>query len=292
MAEINAALVKQLRDMANGAPMGKCKKALEENGGDLQKALDALRAANPTMKPNEDKKKAEGGVGMTLAPDGKGVAAVMIECDTDFAARSENFQKLMKTVLAGVLQSKAKDAEAAKALPAVKKELQEATAMTIRENLVLARAEFKQVEGDGRCNIYVHHNGTVGVAVGVSAPAAVAQKPELAALLRDICMHATAHDPAPMAIDKDGIPADLVAREKAVYLKQIDENPADAKKPQNIKEKMVEGRLRKFYEERALLEQKFVKDQELSIRALLDKAGKDLGGALKIQWFIRLAVGG
>lgn len=291
MVEINAALVKQLRDMANGAPMGKCKKALEENGGDLQKALDALRAANPAMKPNEDKKKAEGAVALQLAPDGKGVAAVMITCDTDFAARSENFKKLMNTVVSAVLQSKAKDAAATAELPSVKKEMQEAKAMTIRENLELARAEFRAVEGDGRANVYVHHNGTVGVAVGISCPADVAKKPALEALIRDICMHATAHDPAPIAVDKDGIPADLVAREKAVYLKQIDENPADAKKPQNIKEKMVEGRLRKFYEERALLEQKYVKDPESSIRQLLEKAGKDLGGQLKVSWFVRLSIG-
>ena len=164
--------------------------------------------------------------------------------------------------------------------------------MTIRENLQLERAEFKALEGDGKIVTYVHHTGQVGVAVAAATSADAAKKPEFEALLRDVAMHATAHDPAPVAVDKDGVPADLVARERAVYLQAIDENPADAKKPANIKDKMVEGKMRRFYEERVLLDQKFVKDPETSIRQLIEKAGKAIGADVKLSWFSRLAIKG
>lgn len=291
MAEITAALVKTLRDKTN-APMGKCKKALEETGGDVDKAVDLLRAQDPKMKAGDEHQAAEGMVAIAVAPDGKGAALVRLLCETDFAARSENFKKLVDVITREVLASKVTSVEAAKELPAVKKEMQEAAALTIRENLQLDRAEFKPVDGEGRVATYVHHTGQVGVAVAVTAPAGAAGKPELDAALRDIAMHATAHDPAPVAVDRDGVPADLVARERAVYLKQIEENPADAKKPENIKEKMIDGKMRRFYEERVLLEQKFVKDPEVSIRQLLERTGKALGGDVQVAWFVRLAVKG
>lgn len=290
MAEITAALVKTLRDKTN-APMGKCKQALEKTNGDIEAAVDYLRSLG--VKPaGEENKAAEGMVAMSLTPDGKGLAWVKLLCETDFAARSENFKKLVGVVLGEVAKAKVKDAAAAKELPAVKKEMQEAGAMTIRENLQLDRAEFRTLEGDGKVVTYVHHTGQVGVAVAGQTTAAIAAKPELEALLRDVAMHATAHDPAPVSVDKDGVPADLVARERAVYLKAIEENPADAKKPENIKEKMVEGKMRRFYEERVLLEQKFVKDPETSIRQLVEKTGKALGGEIKLAWFVRAAVKG
>lgn len=289
MAEITAALVKQLRDKT-GAAMGDCKKALTETDGDIEKAVDVLRARG--VKGSQlERAAAEGAVAIEVGADGKGAALVVLQCETDFAARSDNFRKLLETVAKAVVEHRPPNAEAAKAVPAVARELQEAGAMTVRENIVVARAEWKTVPGDGRVVGYVHHNGTIGVAVAATCPPAVAAKAELEALLRDIAMHATAHDPPPVAVDREGIPADLVARERAVCLKQIDENPADAKKPENIKEKMLEGRMRRFYEERALLEQKFVKDPETSIKQLLERAGKELGGAIQLAWFQRLAVG-
>lgn len=290
MAEITAALVKTLRDKT-GAPMGKCKQALEKCDADVEKAVDYLRSLG--VKPaGEENKAAEGMVAMLVAPDGKGLASVKILCETDFAARSENFKKLVDVLVAEVLASKSQNVEAARELPGVKRELQEAGAMTIRENLQLDRAEFKGLEGEGKIVTYVHHTGQVGVAVAATTSADAAKKPEFEALLRDVAMHATAHDPAPVAVDKDGVPADLVARERAVYLQAIDENPADAKKPANIKEKMVEGKMRRFYEERVLLDQKFVKDPETSIRQLIEKTGKAIGAEIKLAWFTRLAIKG
>ena len=282
MATISAALVKQLRDKT-GAGMGDCKKALIETEGDVDKAVDVLRAKG--IKDSQaSRSAAEGQVAFKASDDGKGVAIVELRCETDFAARSENFTKLMTTVVDAVASEKPKDADAAKEIPAIKDGLQDAAAVTIRENIVLNHAEYKTLDGDGKIGTYVHHNGSVGVAVGVNGPADDA-------LLRDLAMHITAHDPAPVSVSRDQIPEDLVKREKAVYQAQIDENEKDRNKPENIKEKMIEGRLRKFYEERALLEQKFVRDGDKTITQLLQAKGKELGGELSIAWFVRKAVG-
>lgn len=289
MADIPASMVKQLRDQT-GAGMGACKKALEETGGDLAKALEFLRAKG--VKPDvAERSAAEGAVSFKLTPDQRAVAVVELRCETDFAARSENFQKLLGQITDEVLKARPADAEAAKAIPAVAAGLKEAGAMTIRENLVLVHAEVKSIDGDGAVGCYAHHNGTVGAAVGFKAPAGAAQKPAFVELAREVAMHVTAHDPRPVAVTREQIPADLVAREKAIYMKQLDEDPKESKKPANIKEKVVEGKLRKFYEERALLEQKFVKDPEVSITQLLEKAGKELGGKVEIAWFVRRQVG-
>ena len=135
------------------------------------------------------------------------------------------------------------------------------------------------------------HHVQVGVAVAVNASADVAAKAEIDVLLKDLAMHATAHHPAPVSVSKDGVPADLVAREKALALQVIDEDPKLSSKPDSIKEKMVEGKLRKFFEERALLEQKFVKDPSQKVGELIAKAAKELGGEIAVAWFVRRGVG-
>ena len=289
MTQISAALVKQLRDKT-GAGMGDCKKALMETDGDVEAAVDVLRSKGLKASKAAEAT-AEGAVSLKVSDDAKAIALVELRCQTDFAARSDNFSKLMDVVSAAVVEHKVGDPEAAKELAPVKEGLQEATAITIRENINVTRAEYKTLEGEGRIGAYVHHNGTIGAAVAINAPAG-ADADKLDALAREIGMHVTAHDPSPVGLDRDSIPEDLVAREKAIYLKAMEDDPKDAKKPQNIKEKIVEGKLRKFFEERALLEQKFVKNPDQSIRELLAATGKDLGGDVSIAWFERLAVGG
>lgn len=290
MAEINAALVKQLRDKS-GAGMGECKKALVETQGDLEAALDLLRAKAVVKESQASRETGEGAITFKRADDGKAVAVVELCCETDFAARNENFQKLLGTIADVVLAEKVTSLADAQAKAPIAEGLKEAGAITIRENIQLKQAEYRALEGDGRIGTYVHHNGRVGVAVGVNTTAEVAAKPELEDLLKDLAMHATAHVPNPVAVDKESIPQDLVEREKQIALRAIDENPKDKEKPQNIKEKMVEGKLRKFFEERALLEQKWVKDPSLSIGELVAQRSKELGGEIKVAWFVRAEVG-
>jgi elongation factor Ts len=289
MAEITAALVKQLRNKT-GAGLGACKKALQETDGDVEKAVDVLRAKNVKVS-QLDRKAAEGAVLLEVDPGNKTVAIVELRCETDFGARSDNFKTLIKAVAQAVLEHKPATLEEARELKPVADGLQEAAALTIKENIVLARADVRTLEGEGRVGCYVHHNGQIGTVVAVHAPEEVASKPEVADLIKDLAMHATAHHPAPVAVDRESIPEDLVAREKAVALRALDENPKDAKKPDNIKEKIVDGKLRKFFEERALVDQKFVKDPETRIRKLLEAKSKELGGTISVAWFTRVKLG-
>jgi elongation factor Ts len=289
MADINAALVKKLRDMT-GAGMGACKKALVASEGDLEKAADLLRAQG--VKADQlERDASEGAILLKTADDGKGVAIVELRCETDFAAKSENFQKLLKAVADAVLEHKTTNAADTKAIAVVSSGLQEAGAVTIRENVVLAQAEYRALDGEGKIGTYTHHNGKVGVAIAVNTSSAVCGKGELDALLRDLAMHATAHVPNPVAVDKDSVPVDLVEREKKVALQTIDQDPKLSDKSDEIKQKMVDGKLRKFFEERALLEQKFVKDPSQTVNDLLTKHAKQLGGEIKVAWFVRQAVG-
>ena len=288
--KISAAMVKELRDKT-GAVMGACKKALVETEGDLEQAVDVLRLKG--VKPDQAARAtAEGAVSLKVSDDGKSVAVVELRCETDFAARNDNFLALLGTISDTVLSKKLADTASAKAEESISAGVQEAAAVTIRENIVLGFASHRTLDGEGKIGTYVHHNGKIGVAIALNTTAEVAAKPELDQLLKDLAMHATAHHPAPVSVDKDGVPAEHVAREKALALKVIDEDPKLASKPQNIKEKMVDGKLRKFFEERALLEQKFVKDPSSKISDLLAKASKELGGEISCAWFVRQAVGG
>jgi len=289
MAKISAALVKQLRDKT-GAGMGDCKKALVETDGDVEAAVDVLRSKG--VKASQlTRETAEGAVRFDLAEDAKSVAVVELRCETDFAARNDNFVKLLDTISGLVHEQAPATLEAAREIPAIKDGILDAAGMTIRENIQLFKAEKKTLDGDGKIGTYVHHNGKVGVAVGLNASSDVAGKEGFDELLKDLCMHATAHIPAPAGVDRDSISNDLVERERAVALKTIDEDPKMSSKPDEIKQKMVDGKLRKFFEERALLDQKFVKDPNLSIAKLIEAKGKELGGDIKIAWFVRQQVG-
>jgi elongation factor Ts len=287
--KISASQVKELRDKT-GAGMGACKKALVETAGDVEAAVDVLRKKG--VKPDQaSRTAAEGAVLFKVSDCAKHVAVVELRCETDFAARNENFQALLNTIADTVLEKKIENTEAAKADETIAAGIQQAAAMTIRENIVLGEASLRSLEGEGKIGVYVHHNSKLGVAVAVNTTTDVAANADLDALLKDLAMHATAHHPAPVSVSKDGVPEDLVAREKALALAVIDEDPKLASKPDNIKEKMVTGKLRKFFEERALLEQKFVKDPSQKVSDLVAKASKDLGGEISIAWFVRRGVG-
>ncbi|MBL4848695.1 MAG: translation elongation factor Ts [Planctomycetes bacterium] len=289
MAKISAALVKQLREKT-GAGMGDCKKALVETDGDVEAAVDVLRSKG--VKASQlTRETAEGAIRLDVAADGKSVAVVELRCETDFAARNENFLKLLEMIAGAVHESAPESLDAAKEIPAIKDGIQEAAAVKIRENIQLYSAERRELEGSGKIGSYVHHNGKVGVAVALNASSEVMGQEGFDQLLKDLCMHATAHHPAPAGIDRDSISPELVERERAVALKTIDEDPKMSAKPDEIKKKMVDGKLRKFFEERALLDQKFVKDPSLSIAKLVDAKAKELGGEIKIAWFVRQQVG-
>jgi len=287
MATITAAMVKELRT-STGAGMMDCKTALTENDGDMEAAVDWLRTKGLSSAAKKaGRVAAEGLVG--IAVDGTIGAVVEINSETDFVARNEQFQEMVTTI-AG-LGLKAETTEALAAMPygsgdlTVEDHIKKMVG-SIGENMVLRRSDRIQVS-DGVVASYMHNAaapgvGKIGVLVGLESSG---DKEKLQDLGRKVAMHVAAANP--LALSQDDIDASTVERERAVLIEQAKE----AGKPDNIIEKMVEGRLRKYYEEVALLSQVYVVDGESKVGEAIKAAESDVGGEIKITGFSRLALG-
>ena len=282
MAEITAALVKTLREQT-GAGMMDCKKALTESGGDLEGAVDWLRKKGLSQAAKKSGRVAsEGLVGVASAAL-KG-AMVEVNSETDFVARNETFQNFVAT-LASLVLTEGDDVEALKAAPfpgtdrSVSEELTHMVA-TIGENMTIRRARLLSVKS-GVVATYMHNAlkpglGKIGVLVALEAPSELEGLEQLG---RQIGMHVAATRPD--ALDIDAVDPAALERERAV----LSDQARASGKPEAIIEKMVEGRIRKYYEEVVLLEQVWVHDGESRVRAVVKKAGGQMVG------FERFALG-
>ena len=280
MAEITAALVKDLREKT-GAGMMDCKRALTEAGGDMEAAVDWLRTKGLAAAAKKSGRvAAEGLVGVVTTP-GR-AAMVEVNAETDFVARNDRFQVFVETA-AQIALSVGEDLDAIKAAPypgsgrTVADELTHLVA-TIGENMNLRRARVLSV-GGGVVATYVHNTlrpglGKIGVLVAIEGAGEMAA---LETLGRQVGMHIAASSPE--SVDIDGVDPAVVKREKAVLVEQARQSG----RPDNIIEKMVEGRIRKFYEEVVLLEQVWVHDGESRVKAVLAKAGVKLVGFARFK---------
>jgi elongation factor Ts len=280
MPEITAALVKELRDKT-GAGMMDCKRALTEAGGDMEAAVDWLRTKGLAAAAKKSGRvAAEGLVGVVSAP-GR-AAMVEVNAETDFVARNDNFQAFV-TAVTQIALAVGEDLDAIKAAPfpdsgrTVADELTHLVA-TIGENMNIRRARVLSV-GSGVVASYVHNTlkpglGKIGVLVAIEGTGEMAT---LETLGRQVGMHIAASTPE--AIDIDGVDPDALRREKSVLIEQA----RASGRPDNIIEKMVEGRIRKFYEEVVLLEQVWVHDGESRVKAVLEKAGVKLVGFARFK---------
>jgi elongation factor Ts len=280
MPDITAALVKDLRDKT-GAGMMDCKRALTETAGDTEAAVDWLRKKGLAAAAKKSGRvAAEGLVGVVSAP-GR-AAMVEVNAETDFVARNETFQGFVEAV-AKIALDVGEDLDAIKAAPfpgtgrTVAEELTQLVA-TIGENMNLRRARVLKV-GRGVVATYVHNTlkpglGKIGVLVAVEG---TGEMSVLETLGRQVGMHIAATSPE--AIDIDGVDSAALEREKSVLTEQA----RASGRPDNIIEKMVEGRIRKFYEEVVLLEQVWVHDGESRVKAVLAKAGVKLAGFARFK---------
>jgi elongation factor Ts len=288
MTTISATLVKELRDKT-GAGMMDCKTALTENKGDLEQAVDWLRKKGLSKAAKKaDRVAAEGLIG--VAVNGTKGVVVEVNSETDFVARNELFQAFVRTV--GTLAVGASnDVEVLKEAPypgtgrTVAGELTELVAR-IGENLVLRRAQRLAVKA-GVVASYIHNFlapglGKIGVLVALESDAA---EGALAALGRQLAMHVAAANP--LYLDIAAVPAAALERERAVLREQAQITG----KTEAIVERMVEGRLRKFYEESVLLEQVFVIDGETRVGKIVEAAAKEAGAAIRVAGFVRFALG-
>ncbi len=280
MAEITAALVKDLRERT-GAGMMDCKKALIEAEGNMEAAIDWLRKKGLSAAAKKSGRvAAEGLVGVASAPNA--AAMVEVNAETDFVARNETFQGFVAQV-AKIALAVGEDIEAIKAAPypgtgrTVAEELTQLVA-TIGENMNIRRARVLTVP-QGVVATYVHAAIRPGLGkIGVLAAVAGSSEPAaLETLGRQIGMHVAAARPE--ALDVDSVDAAALEREKAV----LSEQARASGKPEAIIEKMVEGRIRKYYEEVVLLEQVWVHDGESRVRAVVKKAGATLNGFARFQ---------
>ena len=290
MAEIAAALVKELREKS-GAGMMDCKKALQENDGDIDLAIDWLRTKGLSKAAKKsDRAAAEGLVGAAVRKDGAGMTGVVVElnAETDFVARNELFQKAAKEI-AGI----ALDQDGVEAISAAKTAGGESVAdmvtnliATIGENMNLRRTHRFSVP-EGAIAAYVHSAivpdlGKIGVLVAVEGKG---DQAKLAEMGRKIAMHVAATNP--LSLSTDDLDPAAVEREKAIFTEQA----LASGKPAGVVEKMVEGRIRKFFEEVVLLKQAFVMNPDQTIEQLVAEVAKETGSPVTVKGFVRFALG-
>lgn len=291
MAEVSLELVKQLRDKTNAGMMD-CKKALAAANGDFEAAVDWLRKNGlAAVAKKSGRVAAEGLIG--VASTGTTAALVEVNAETDFVARNNLFQALVHSAAKGALT--ATDIDALKSAPVLEATADSAANVgdelvrlvaVIGENMQLRRMSKLSV-GQGLVATYVHsaiapNMGKIGVAVALESSASAEG---LADLGKKLAMHIAAA--APVALDVASVDPELVARERAIVTEQAQASG----RPADVIQKMIEGRLRKYYEEVVLLEQAFVMDGKTKISDVVAQAAKDLGAAVTLKGFVRYALG-
>ncbi len=278
--------VKNLREQT-GCGMMDCKKALTESGGDFDKAVEYLREKGlAAAQKKAGRIAAEVMVDATVC--GKVGVVVEVNAETDFVAKNDMFQTFVKDVANVVAEQNPADVEALLACKmgedTVEAALKEKI-LVIGENIKIRR--FERYEGV--CAAYIHAGGTHAVLVGFDTSDEIAAKPEFETYGKDIAMQIAAANPGYLC--EADVPAEVIEKEKEILLAQIANDPKNANKPDAIKEKMVLGRIGKFYKENCLVDQEFVKDNDLTVAKYTDKVAKELGGEIKITKFARYEKG-
>ena len=288
MAQITAALVKELREKT-GAGMMDCKKALGENDGDVEASIDWLRTKGlATAAKKAGRVASEGLVGIAI--DGTKGAIVEINAETDFVARNETFQDFVTTA-SNIALTTGNDVDALKAapFPGEERNVQEQLThmiATIGENMSIRRVQTLSVD-KGVVSSYIHTAlapgiGKIGVLVALETEADAAKAD---AFGKQLAMHVAAAKP--QSISRDDIDQEVVDRERAIFAEQA----RDSGKPAEIVEKMVEGRIRKFYEEACLVDQTFVIDGDSKVSSAIEAAGREAGGSITLKGFSLFVLG-
>lgn len=276
MAETSAASVKALRDRT-GAGMMDCKAALETSGGDLEKAIDFLRKKGMAQAAKRAGREAKEGLVVSRV-SGSRAALAEINCETDFVARTEDFKNLASLALDETFKISG-DASQSKAVTSVVETL----SGKIGEKIVVRRTTLVDSR-DGVLFGYIHSNNKLGIIVELCAGKADSNKSAAFAQLgKDLAMQVAAANP--VAVDRAGVPAAQVEREQTIYKEEI------KGKPENIIDKILQGKLSKFYQTVCLLEQPFIKDDKTSVQQLIAGVSKSLGDTVQVKRFVRYQLG-
>ena len=287
MANITAKDVATLR-AKTGLGMMDCKKALVEADGDMETAVKILREKGLATAAKKESRIAADGI-VKIANKGNLYAIIEVNSETDFVAKNASFQEFVDGILATILANKPAD------LDALMKLTYEGTSATVEATLVekiaiigekLTIRRFSIIEGDAVAT-YVHGNGSIGVIVKFDTD--VAGKDGFDAFAKNIALQIGAY-PTPY-LDRTQVPASVIEEEKNILLAQIANDPANAKKPDAIKEKMVLGRINKFYDNNCLVDMTYVKDEDMKVSKYVETVAKELGGKIAIVEFVRYEKG-
>ena len=285
---ISAKDVMELRKQTDCGMM-ECKKALTDAEGDFAKAVELLREKGlATASKKAGRVAAEGMVYATACSECKVGVALEVNAETDFVAKNDKFVDFVKKVADVIIKENPADVEALMAC-----KMDEGTVDDALKNLILVIKENIKVRRftryEGVCAAYIHAGGTHAVLVNFDTTDEVAAKPEFAAYGKDIAMQIAAANPT--YVCREEVPADVLDKEKEILLAQMANDPKTANKPEAVKEKMILGKVGKFYKENCLVDQAFVKDDKQSVAQHTAQVGKELGGEIKIIKFVRYEKG-
>ncbi len=266
--------VMSLRDKT-GAGLIDCKRALTESNGNMDEAVSILRKKGvATAAKKSGRSASEGIIAQSISSDRSRGILVEVNCETDFVAKNDDFVVFARSVAGDLLENPDADLEEKRTEQVAK----------IGENIQISRSQSLSPESNGLVESYVHTGGKVAVLVSIGSDSAdVSSSEQVATLAKDICMHIAAT--SPVCVSREEVPADLVQKEKEIAQAQ-----AEGKPPQAI-EKIVNGKLNKYYAGACLLEQPFVKNPDQSIQQYVEGVGKDVGSSLKVEKFLRFQVG-
>ncbi len=287
MANITAKDVAELRKQT-GVGMMDCKKALIEADGDTEKAVLILREKGLATQAKKAGRAAAEGIVTAVVKDGVGVV-VEVNSETDFVAQNDQFKAFVDTVANTIIESNPADVDAlletkASGSDMTVKELYDELFLKIRENMSIRRF----VRYEGILVPYVHGGGSIGVMVKLDTDIA-ADNAEMLAAGKDCALQVAAMNPK--YLDEASVPESAIEEEKNIMLVQMNEDPKMASKPEQVKIKIVEGKIGKFYKENCLLDQTFVKDDKVSVKQYLDSVAKAQGGKLTVSEFVRFERG-
>lgn len=283
MANITAKDVAELRKQT-GVGMMDCKKALVEADGDTEKAILILREKGLATQAKKAGRAASEGIVTAVVKDGVGVV-VEVNSETDFVAQNEQFKEFVDTVANTIIESNPSDVDALLATKAsgsdkTVKELYDELFLKIRENMSIRR--FERFEGI--LVPYVHGGGSIGVMVKLDTDIAK-DNAEMLAAGKDCALQIAAMNPR--YLDEASVPESAIEEEKNIMLVQMNDDPKMASKPEQVKAKIIDGKIGKFYKENCLLDQTFVKDDKVSVKQYLDSVAKAQGGKLTVSEFVR-----
>jgi elongation factor Ts len=293
MAEITAGLVKELRERTQ-IPMMDCKKALMQADGDIVKAEEILRKSGALAAANKvGRETAEGRISTFISDCGCSGAIIQVRCETAPVANNDIFQAMCKQIARQVeslatVPAKVEDLVAQKLSfnpTQTVKDVMDSAINKLRENMQIT--QYEKLSG-GFISNYEHHNGQVAVLLQMEVDPSVKGNEKVIQLAKDLCMHITAINP--VAVDRSEVPAELVEKEKEIIKAQVEQQSQG--KPAQIIEKMTMGKINKWFNERVLLEQPFVKDDKKTVTQVIDEVAKAVGKPVSVKKYLRFEVGG